>query len=99
MSLEGPAVASGLFGMFGKERLILVDALDYGRLGKLWALWDAHREERPDPLTYDFFSECHAQHTGSEAQLRRTQAIHRTVEDIQKQWVLDHWDEQDQLPG
>lgn len=96
---EGPAVASGLFGLLGEERIILVDALDYQRLGKLWAFWDAHREEHPDPLTYDFFSECHAQHVGSEAQRRRTQVIHDAMEKIQKQWVLDKWDEQDELPG
>lgn len=96
---EGPGIASGLFGLLGEERIILVDALDYDRLGKLWALWDAHRGDHPDPLTYDFFSECHAQHPGSEAQRRRTQTIHKTIEDIQKQWVLDDWDEQDEIPG
>ncbi|KAJ4385609.1 hypothetical protein N0V93_010038 [Gnomoniopsis smithogilvyi] len=96
---EGAAIASGLFGMLGEERIILVDALDYDRLGKLWALWDAHREEHPDPLTFDFFSECYAQAAGSEAQRRRTQTIHDAVECIQKRWVLDNWDEQDELPG
>ncbi|KAJ4425216.1 hypothetical protein N0V82_000025 [Gnomoniopsis sp. IMI 355080] len=94
---KGPAVASGLFGRLGEEPIVLVDALDYERLSKFWALWDAHRAEHPDPLTFDFFRECHAQHQGSDAQRLRTRTICETIEDIRTQWVLDNWEEQDEL--
>lgn len=96
---EGTAIASGLFGMFGEERIILVDALDYDTLGKLSALWDAQPETQRDAATLNFFRQCHAHYAGSEAQRRRTQSIHDAVENIQKRWVLDYWDEQDELPG
>lgn len=92
---EGSAIASELFGMFGEECISLVDALDYDRLKRLWALWDAHRGKHPDPLTFDFFSECHAQQPGSEVQNRWTQNIHDDMEDIKQQWVLDNWEEQE----
>lgn len=46
---EGPAVASRLFGMLGWERFTLVDALDYDRLNKLWALWATYRKNAQTP--------------------------------------------------
>lgn len=57
-------------------------------------------KERPDPLTFDFFNDSHAQHEGSEAQHRRSHNIRETLEHIKIRWVLDNWEEEQVInPG
>ncbi|POS79184.1 hypothetical protein DHEL01_v202407 [Diaporthe helianthi] len=82
---EEPAIQSGLFGMLGEERIVMVDPFDEKRIQRFRDFWTRHRN-RPDKLTEKFFEECIA---SDPVQCRRT--VLQLLNDLKGDWLRERW--------
>lgn len=83
-----PAIDSGLFGKFGDERIVLVDARHHQRIDQFRQLWQTHGLQQDTRSAIFFFS----QYINDDAKIDGDNTIQQLLNDLETMWVEAKWD-------
>ena len=80
-SVSDPIVSSGLFGIFGEERVKEVDARDYGQLER-FATFNQEHGSPQDSRATEFFENYY-----------KTNNVQKKMDALRLQWLQEYWKE------
>lgn len=83
---ESPAIQSGLFGILGEERVVLVDAFDTKRLTEFKKFWQTYGTEK-DLATKAFFDAC----VDGVPRVHYVETPEEYVTNLEIMWLLDNF--------